>query len=169
MKTPARRLVLAALLAGLLSGAAGADTFDRTKARIDALLAARVNPEPLPAKLMNPFQLSGTTPAGTGIERPSGPELNPGGPEVPAVPVSDTPTSDAEILAYYSRSLKITGQVFVNGQAHLVINQSPYKEGDLVRIRSKDGSTFFFKIVRIAPNELTLRYDEETLIVPFKN
>ena len=141
------------------------DRFERTKEHIDALLKLRLKPVPLPAVLPNPFQSSGTVPAtpvtggpGPGTDQP------PTTPPEPEKPLTD----DDEILAHYAATLKISGQMMVNGLPHLIINSSPYKEGGLILVKGKDDTTFYLKVIRIAPNELTLGYNAVQLTLPLK-
>lgn len=162
------------LTAGTLAGATPsprnprakpANQFERTKERIDALLKRRLNPDPLPANLANPFQL----PAGTVVaELRDGnpPDLPPdrkGGP-TDLLP----PDSDGEALARYAASLKITGTVKVDGQVHLIINQAPYKVGELLPLIFPSG-TVYLQIIRIAPAELTVGLNQAVQSVKFKN
>ena len=147
-----------------------ADRYLRTKERIDALLKSRLNPDPLPATLANPFQL----PAGMAVVDPrTGPS-----PDLPAGhkgdPVATTkpvepaiPTNDTEALALYAADLKITGTVKLNGQAHLIINQSPYKEGDLLLL-NRQNDTVYLQIVRITQTELTLGLNQAVLTLKLK-
>lgn len=129
-----------------------APNFQRTKSRIDALLNPRLKPEPLPEIVPNPFQLAELPAANTGDPKP-----------VDKAPVS----SDEEMLLYYGASLKISGVVRINDQTHLVINQAPYKVGDLVNLKTKDGNVKL-RVLGISPGELTLGLNDAVQIVKFK-
>lgn len=152
MNTPLHRCLALVLLAGLLTGLPAAPgSLERTQARINALLGARLQPKPLPEKPANPFQVTAVAP-------PAG------------APATETLLSgDAEILAYYAPTLKISGLVNLNGQAHFIINQSPYKKGDVILIKGKDKSVLYLKVVNIEPRELTLGYNDAVLVIPVKN
>lgn len=127
--------------------------FQRTKNHIDALLGPRLKAEPLPDVLPNPFQLT---------EAPSS-TANPEQKIPDRIPIS----SDDEMLLYHSASLKITGVVRINDQTHLVINQAPYKVGDSISVKTKDG-TLKLRVLGIAPGELTLGLNDAVQIVKFK-
>ncbi|HKB56719.1 MAG TPA: hypothetical protein VKC51_03940 [Lacunisphaera sp.] len=135
------------------------DRFEHTKEHIDTLLKQRLKPLPLPTVLPNPFQSSG------GVTGPgANPEQSPTTPPEPEKPL----TADDEILAFYAATLKITGQMMVNGLPHLIINSSPYKEGSLIQVHGKGDAIYYLRIVRIAPNELTLGYNAAQLTLPVK-
>ena len=150
--SPPRALALV-LFASLMSALVGAPSpLERTQTRINALLGPRQQPKPLPEKPANPFQV-------TAASLPANP-----------APGSDVPLSDdAGILAYYAPTLKISGLVNLNGQAHFIINQSPYKKGDVILIKGKDKSVLYLKVVNIEPRELTLGYNDAVLAIPVKN
>ena len=132
----------------------GAVNFQRTKTRIDALLAQRLKPDPLPDPLPNPFQLAETVTPATQEKEPKPAE---------GLPVS----SDGEMLLYYGASLRISGTVRINERTHLVINQSPYKEGDTLTLKTKD-ATAKIRILGIAPGELTIGLNDAVQVVKFK-
>lgn len=142
-----------------------ADRFERTKNHIDALLQQRLKPVPLPAVLPNPFQVSSTTPAINLNDSPSAPNQVVTPPPEPEKPLTD----DDEILAYYAATLKISGQMMVGGLPHLIINSSPYKEGGLIQVKGKDDTVYYLKVIKIAPNELTLGYNAVQLTLPLNN
>lgn len=139
------------------------DRFERTKEHIDALLKQRLKPVPLPAVLPNPFQSSGTVPTGPGSGGLSSPDqvVVPVEPEKPL-------TDDDEILAHYAAALKISGQMMVNGLPHLIINSSPYKEGGNILVKGRDDTVYYLKVIRIAPDELTLGYNAAVFTLPLK-
>jgi len=146
-----------------------ADRFVRTKERIDNLLKSRLNPDPLPASLPNPFQL----PAGMTLteQRDGNPTDQPGGdsanPTIPATTGPVIPTNDTEALALYITGLKISGAVKLNGQLHLIINQSPYKEGDLILL-NLPSTTVYLQVIRITTNELTLGFNQAVQTIKLK-
>ncbi len=145
------------------------DRYERIQERIDALIKNRLKPDPLPAILPNPFQLSEAFPLTENPRTPGGPTDHSSDPAAHETkpPVDAPPTgSDAEILAYYAATLRISGTVELNGRPQLVINQSPYKEGDLILLRHKDANVYL-RVVHIAPGELTLGYKAVEQILKF--
>lgn len=153
---------LAAPAPGVPASKKSTDRFDHIKEHIDALLKNRLNPEPLPAVLPNPFFLAEVTQA-TGAS-----PADPAGHEKPVPVDAAPPSSDAEFLAFYAATLKISGTVLLNGRPQLVINQSSYKEGDLIVLHNKE-TNIYLKILRIAPGELTLGYNGIEQTLKFKN
>lgn len=143
------------------------DRFLRTKAHIDALLKQRLNPVPLPAVLPNPFQASSGAPANPIAGGPGTVLLPPDQLVTPPEPEKPL-TDDDEILAHYAATLKITGQMMVSGLPHLIINSSPYKEGGTILVRGNNDAQYYLKVIRIAPNELTLGYNNAVLTLPLK-
>jgi hypothetical protein len=155
--------VLAAPASGVPAPKKSTDRFERTKEHIDALLKNRLKPEPLPAVLPNPFQLAEAAPTNTSPT----PGNEPTGHEA-VVPVEAAPPgSDAEFLALYAATLKISGTVLLNGRLQLIINQSSYKEGDVIVLHNKE-TNIYLKIVHIVPGELTLGYNGVEQTVKFK-
>ena len=147
-----------------------ADRSARTKERIDELLKSRLAPDPLPTSLANPVQLPGGAVAAETRDNPtpdvpSNHRADPVGPTGTPGPL--TPGSDREILAQYVASLKISGAVKLNGQAHLIINQSPYKEGDLILLGTPD-SPVYLQVIRITPTELTLGLNQAAQTIRLK-
>jgi hypothetical protein len=166
-------LLLAATKPGKSAGSKGVN-FERTKQRIDALFKRRLKPEPLPVNLPNPFQVVGGTINAKGADGPD----DDAPPKVTADPrpvdpapkvVEETgPLSDSDALAGYAARLKIGGTIQLNGRAQLIINQSPYKEGDFIFVDNKD-AVIYLQIVRITPTELTLRFKDIEQTLRLKN
>jgi hypothetical protein len=71
------------------------------------------------------------------------------------------------MLLYYGAMLRISGTVRINERTHLVINQAPYKEGDVITLKTKD-ATAKLRIIGIAPGELTLGLNEAVQVIKFK-
>ena len=143
-----------------------ADRSARTKERIDELLKSRLAPDPLPASLANPFQLPGGAVAAETRDNPT-PDVPSNHRADPVTPGPLTPGSDREILAQYVASLKISGAVKLNGQAHLIINQSPNKEGDLILLGTPD-TPVYLQVIRITPTELTLGLNQAAQTIRLK-
>jgi hypothetical protein len=167
MKISPASLLLLLALAGLLAPLRAADRFERTKARIDALLNHRLKPDPLPAKPANPFLFNGTgalfAVTNTGPANPTTPP--------PLVP-DTTPNavmSDEQILAFCVSRIKIGGQVMRGETALLLINSATYKDGDLIPVRANAEIVYYVKVVRISPGEVVFGYNEVFVTFPLKN
>lgn len=158
MKPRARlpRLVAGlALLALVPAHAAAPERAAQTRTRIEALIGRRAAPRPLPEALPNPFQ--------TGSERAGLGPAQPGAPVGPGAPVED----DLSILARYATTLRISGAVEIGGRSQLVINGTPFKEGDLVKVPHTEPPEYL-KLIGISRNELTLGLREAVLILPLR-
>jgi len=140
-----------------------ADRFERTKARIEALLKSRLKPTPLPATLPNPFEVPGGLAAAAANDHDD--SANPAEPK-PVTPLLP-PGSNSEILAAFAAQLKISGTAEFNGQIHLIINRVPYKEGDLIPVTNQNGITRL-RLTRVSLSELTLGLNEATQTLKVK-
>lgn len=136
------------------------DPFERTRNRIDQLLKARINPEPLPATLPNPFTLPVNLAALTEDD------LGPAKPNAPAAPVAEVlePGSHAETLAAFAATLRISGAVTVDGKLNFIINQLLYKEGDTILMDKRDPKSAI-TISKIVPGALTLTFNEASQVI----
>jgi hypothetical protein len=121
------------------------DRYALTKTRISTLLDQRLHPTPLPASLPNPFYRPSLLPP-----TDTTPDVAENVP-VPAAP----DITDADTLAKFAATLKVSGLVTLNGQAHLTINQTLCKAGDVIPAGSKDHPVYI-QVVRITPDELVL-------------
>jgi hypothetical protein len=148
-------VLLSALLCLAAPNTKASNYAARTKGRIDTLVNRRLKPEPLPDVLPNPFQLSG-------VVTPTNPTTVPTSPVEPA-----PPSNDSEALAHYAATLKIGGIVQLNGRVQLVINQSPYREGDLVFVDNKN-AVIYLQIIRLTPSELTLGLNQAVQTIKLK-
>ena len=126
-----------------------------TRIRIDTLIGPRLNPPPLADSLPNPFYTALALPP---TETP--PPVEDIGPSAPD-------SSDADTLASYAASLKISGGMEINGQALLTINSALYKVGDVIPVGTKSRQ-IYLQVLRITPTELTLGLNEVQLAVPLK-
>jgi hypothetical protein len=151
-----------------LSAADAPGKASRITDRIDALFRQRLRPVPLPVDLPNPFLVvSGAT-----SRRPD--EAGPGGDATPgatnrAKSADEVqPGTDAETLARYAAKLKIGGTIVVSGVTQLVVNQSPYKEGDYIFLDSKE-ALMYVQIIRLTSSELTLGFKEAKQVIRLKN
>ena len=140
------------------------DPFEPTRLKIDQLLKSRLNPEPLPATLPNPFTLPNVAP--TALSDDGEVTVSAGQPAPVAAGLE--PGSDADLLAQFAATLKISGMVERNGQRNFIINQLYYKEGDVILMNKKDPKSAV-KIVHVAPGELILGYNDVTQTIRLKN
>ncbi|HWA28376.1 MAG TPA: hypothetical protein VG734_22190 [Lacunisphaera sp.] len=171
---PRHLLLFLCLLASVpcLRAASAPDRFERTKARVDALLNHRLKPPPLPEKPANPFVFTGTSAlfAVNGAP-PNTPTTS--GPVVPAQPVVPDPIpnvamTDDQILAFCVARLRIGGLVQRGERSHLLINSSTYKEGDLIPVRASSEVVYYVKVIRIATNEVVFGYNDAFYSLPLK-
>jgi len=144
-----------ALLALVPGHAAPAERAAQTRARIESLIGRRGTPPPLPEALPNPFQ--------TGSGLPGGGPAQPAGPAGPGVPAED----DLALLTRYATALRISGAVEIGGRSQLVINGTPFKEGDLVKVPGTEPPEYL-KLLGISRNEITLGFREAVLILPLR-
>ena len=129
-----------------------------TKARIANLLGQRLNPDPLPNPLPNPFyhplDLPATDP---GVKAPADTTQVPAAPDI----------TDADTLAKFISTLKISGVVILNDQAHLALNQALCKVGDVIPVGTKE-HTAYIQVLAITPDELTLGLNDAKQTVRLK-
>ncbi|HKB56726.1 MAG TPA: hypothetical protein VKC51_03975 [Lacunisphaera sp.] len=153
----------------LPAGAAAPGKASRITDRIDALFRQRLRPVPLPVDLPNPFLVVSSATS----RRPD--DAGPGGNEATVVATNRAksadevqPGTDAETLARYAAKLKIGGTIVVSGVTQLVVNQSPYKEGDYIFLDSKE-ALMYVQIIRLTSSELTLGFKEAKQVIRLKN
>lgn len=168
-KSPSRLSLFAAVFCVCLIGAPSAPaakgkaaapvggtaaSFARTQKKIEAMLGQRLKPDSLPASMPSPFDL---------------PPSNLPSKQIESKPVSErlAPTTDSEMLLYYGAGLRISGTVIADDKVHLIINQAPYKEGDILTIKTKDSSAKL-RVIAIAPGELTLGLNDAVQVIKFK-
>ena len=154
---------------GAVAAVKTVDRFERTKQRIDALLKRRITPEALPAILPNPFQLSEETPVASSTHVPGAVEQ-----QVVVQPKVDVPAeflqpgSDEETLSRYLPTLRISGTGQLNGRAYLIINSTPYREGDRILVSNK-AAQIYFQVLHIAVGEVTFGLNDAQQVLKFKN
>lgn len=156
--------LLALLGLAAVTATAAPDRFERTKARIDALLDRHQKAEALPAKPANPFYFlppGATLPADPGSAKPVAPTEE----QRPVAALAD----DDQILAYCVARLRVSGQVQRGGVAHLMINSNTYREGDLIPVRGTGETVYYVKVVRVAANEVVFGYNDSVLTIPLKS
>lgn len=148
-------------VASPLPAAAPVAASPKIQLRIDALLKRRLNPEPLPVTLPNPFQQTGVvTREVAGTERPGSPSLG------------DNPTnaslapSSVEILSAIASRLKIGGIIVLKDRLQAVVNGVPRREGDSIAA-DWNGTLLYAKIARLSPGEIVLRYADAEVTLKF--
>ncbi len=154
--TPARPFILLALLAASIAGAVtvpGVGESRLIRQRIDELLLRRRNPAPLPVDPPSPFVV---------LANP-GAALKPA--EPPPVRRVETP-GNAEQLARLASRLRITGLIRIKDQLHVIINDSPWREGDYIAMESGTG-LLQLQVTRIQAGQLTLRLQDAELVMRF--
>lgn len=156
----------AALLAGFSISAAtpgAAARSERIRAQIDALLALRRRPPPLPVDPPDPFAAASTgvvAPAASSAGDRSGP-LTASSPEA----VSSAPTN-AEVLARLASRLRIGGLIRLKDSLQVVVNDSPLREGDYFVVE-REPRIIQLQVVRIQPGQLTVGFEDAELVVRF--
>ncbi len=126
--------------------------------QIDALLQLRRQPAPLPADPPNPF-----VPVA-----PGGATASPAENAAPAPEAQPPPdrASHAELLARHAARLRIGGLIRLKDQVQIVINDSPWKEGDYL-ILERSPHLIQVQVARISTGQLTLRLEDAELTVRF--
>lgn len=157
-----------AILAGALSAAPVAPTpADSIKVRqhVDALLKLRRKPEALPVDPPNPFAV--VTAPGTSVPRESNSAPADAGALItPAMRDDIAAASSTELLARFASRLRITGLIRLKDQVHVIINDSPWREGDFI-IVNREPRLVQLQVVKIQPGLLTLRLEDAELVLRF--
>jgi hypothetical protein len=137
--------------------------------RIDALLKRRQQPEPLPAEAPNPFALQANIPTVPNLGRESAAAAGGAEPAPVIVAQSDeelVTSNTAELLARFASRLRITGMIRLKDQVHIIINETPWKEGDYLII-NQGRRIFRLQVMRIQTGQLTLRLEDAELMLRF--
>ena len=159
-------VLVTAALTGALFAAPVAPTPEqsaRIRLQVDALLKGRLQPVPLPLDPPNPFIPVAASP---GIAPATAAPVAPVAANPASAPVADPAVEDAELLARYASRLHITGLIRVKGQVHVIINDTPWKEGDFI-IVSRDPGVVQLQVARIQPGQLTLKLEDAELVLRF--
>jgi uncharacterized Zn-binding protein involved in type VI secretion len=132
--------------------------FPRTEERVKLLVGRRLDPQPLPATLPNPFY--------RGVEPSDLQQLT-----VNAPPAADEPPApditDADTLARLAPTLRITGLVSVNGVPHVAVNGSVCKVGDVIPLSNRD-NPIFIQVRHIGAHEITVGLHDAELTIQVK-
>ena len=132
--------------------------FQQVRDRIDALLRHRNgSPEPIDPRT-NPFRPAGAAPVVTAAA------IDRGADRLPPAPVVSP--SDLTLLQQAAAVLKVAGTIQINGLSHLVINQVPYKEGDVINTRVK-GQPVFLRVKNISRYSYTLSLNAAELSIRY--
>lgn len=158
--TPARPLLLLSLLAAVIAGAVtvpGPGESKLIRQRIDDLLLRRRNPAPLPVDPPSPFVV---------LANPGAALLPAATEPTPAPRLAEAPPGNAEQLARLASRLRITGLIRLKDQLHVIINDSPWREGDYIAVESGSG-LLQLQVLRIQTGQLTLRLQDAELVMRF--
>jgi hypothetical protein len=120
------------------------------------LFGHRNAPPPSADPRRNPFRAPGAAPVAAA---PVG---------VPAenVPVPSASSADLTLLKQTAATLKVAGTIELGGRSHLIINQVPYKEGDVINVRMK-GQPVFLRVKHISRYSYTLSLNAAELSVKY--
>lgn len=125
--------------------------FQQVRDRIAALLKHRSETPPAFDPRKNPFR-----PAGAAPVEPTA--------STPPPPV--TTGTDYQLLQAAAATLKVSGTIQLGGVGHLIINQSPYKEGDVLHARLK-GQVVLIRVKHISRYSYTLSLNHAELSVKY--
>lgn len=170
MKTTRLMLLPLLLVAGDVLAAPKAPTPAESKAvrqRIEDLLQQRRKPDALPIDPPNPFAQQNVATVGAVLtpREPSSAAL-----ETPALapplPSESGFSNSTEVLAKFASRLRITGLIRLKDQVHVIINDTPWKEGDFI-IVERGSRPVQLQIARIQTGQLTLRLGDAELMLRF--
>lgn len=159
-------LVAGALLAGDVRPASvpSAERSEQLRRKVENLLGPRRRREALPLDPPNPFSLaSGGIAVAAGGD---GPGRAGSGNQVDDTPPGDRGASSAEILARVASRLRIGGLIRLKDHMQIVINDSPWREGDSILVE-REPRPIQVQVIRIQAGQLTLRLDEAELVLRF--
>ena len=130
--------------------------FQQIRDRIEVLFGHRNTPPPPADPRRNPFRAPGAAPVAAA---PAG---------VPAenAPPPTAAAVDLALLKQTAATLKVAGTIEIGGRAHLIINQVPYKEGDMINARAK-GQPVFLRVKHISRYSYTLSLNTAELGVKY--
>ncbi|MDD3179084.1 MAG: hypothetical protein PHQ04_01895 [Opitutaceae bacterium] len=135
---------------GVIGGSAtpiSSEKLAQTRAKIDTLYRNRLRPPPSPAAHTDPFRIGEAVDSTTRDAPPSA--------DSSAITSEAIPVSDSVILQHVADGLRINGLVKIGGRLHVVLNESTYKEGDILSARYQ-GSPVLLRVRRITPTQVTL-------------
>ena len=132
--------------------------FQQVRSRIDALFLHRNETPPPVDPRFNPFRGSAGSVA-AGAANASGGGVQGGPPPAPVNP-------EMQLLQQAAAALKVAGVIQIGGRDHLIINQAPYKEGDVIVGRVK-GQPVYLRLKAISRFTFTLTYNDSELAVKY--
>lgn len=155
--------VTAAFAASVVTSSADAkklaERYALTKSRIDALLGGRMHPKAFSSTVVpNPFYKP--LAAGETVPQPEAVTEQAPQPDAPDL-------SDADTLAKYATGLKLSGYLILNGEPHFTANGAVCKIGDVITVGTKDRPVFLH-VMSLTPQEVTLRYNQATYVLPLR-
>jgi hypothetical protein len=113
----------------------------------------------------NPFRPTGAIVASSASAGANAiPAVTAGVPAEPAAPSAGT--ADLTLLKQAAATLKVAGTIQLNGRDHLIINQVPYKEGDVISARVK-GQPAYLRVKNISRYSYTLSLNDAELSVKY--
>ncbi len=129
--------------------------FQQVRDRIDVLFQHRGEAPLAPDPRQSPFRPAGAP----SVAAPKvGPAAN--------FPPSTASAADLQLLQQAAVALKVAGTIQINGVAHLIINQVPYKESDVINVRMK-GQPVFLRVKHISRYSYTLSLNAAELSVKY--
>ena len=130
--------------------------FQQVRDRIDALFRHRSETPPAPDPRKNPFRPAGAAPVALAA---------PGSAASSQLPPVE-PNTDAQLLQQGAATLKVAGTIQIGGLAHLIINQVPYKEGEIINTRVR-GQPVYLRLKNISRYSYTLALNAAELSVKY--
>lgn len=130
--------------------------FQQVRDRIEELFRHRNETPPVFDARSNPFRAAGAV--------PPPPRTAATSTEAAQAPVAST--TDLQLLQQASAGFKVAGTIQIGGVSHLVINQVPYKEGDVINVKVK-GTPVFVRVKNISRYSFTLSLNTSELSVKY--
>jgi hypothetical protein len=118
--------------------------------------------EPKPDLSANPFRSPGNVPAPVPASAPGEAGAKP----AEIVDTGPGPGASLALLQQGAATLRVTGNFEIGGQAHLVINSRPYKEGDVVQTQVQ-GETIYLRVKEISRRSVTLALNDAEMTLKY--
>jgi hypothetical protein len=154
--------VLGILASFHLEASTTAEPFGPIRQRIDALLKRRIQPEPLPVNLPNPFQMNGSVIRTSPPDPTAATEKGVSPPAVIPAAVEDP----IKVLRAVASRLKIGGVIVSADNRHIVINGVSRMAGESIPAEWNN-ALISVQIVRLESTQLVLRYADAEFTVRF--
>jgi hypothetical protein len=137
---------------------------------IDALLKLRLQPRPLPVDPPNPFRDVRQVQRDSSVDRLATKLAIASETDAivsaTAVELDATSTSNAAVLASCVSRLRVGGIMRLKEEVHVVINDVPRREGDIIGAVWRD-TAVAIRVVRIQAGQLTLRFGDAETVLKF--